>query len=51
MKHNLKITLIILAMFIVTQFIGLAVINADPFTVNTNINGTIVDAPNPYLEK
>lgn len=27
MKHNLKITLIILAMFIVTQFIGLYVVN------------------------
>ncbi len=28
MKHNLKITLILLAMFLITQLIGLAVINA-----------------------
>lgn len=31
MKHNLKITLLLLAMFVLTQFIGLYVIKADPF--------------------
>ena len=31
MKHNLKITIILLVMFLITQFIGLAVIYADVF--------------------
>ncbi len=34
MKHNLKVTLIILAMFVVTQFIGLYVVNH--YSVNGN---------------
>ena len=28
MKHNLKVTVILLAMFLVTQFIGLYVVNS-----------------------
>ena len=35
MKHNLKVTLIILAMFIVTQFIGLYVVNHYSVQENT----------------
>ncbi len=35
MKHNLKITLVILAMFIVTQFIGLYVVNHYSIQDNT----------------
>ena len=36
-------------MFIITQFIGIYVINADPFTVQKEINGTIQKVDNPYL--
>ncbi len=32
MKHNFKITAIILLMFVITQFIGLYVINSDPLS-------------------
>ncbi|MFQ5531517.1 MAG: presenilin family intramembrane aspartyl protease [Candidatus Nanoarchaeia archaeon] len=49
MKHNLKITIILLSMFIITQFIGLYVIHQDPFTTDKNINGTIVKVQNPEL--
>jgi len=49
MKHNLKITIILLAMFLVTQFIGLAVLYADPLHIEVNINGTNQKISNPYL--
>lgn len=49
MKHNVKITAILLAMFLVTQFIGLYVINSDPFNIKKEVNGTIVTEPNPAL--
>ncbi len=49
MKHNVKITIILLAMFILTQFIGLAVLHADVFHIEQEINGTIQQVSNPYL--
>lgn len=49
MKHNLKITTILLSMFIIAQLIGIYVINADPFTVQKEINGTIQEVDNSYL--
>ena len=49
MKHNLKITIIILAMFVVTQFIGLAVLHADIFHLQQEVNGTIQTVSNPHL--
>jgi len=50
MKHNLKITAILLAMFIVTQFIGLAVLHADVFHVDAETSeGDVVEVDNPYL--
>lgn len=49
MKHNLRITFILLAMFVVTQFIGLYVIKADPFHIEKEINGTIQKVSNPAL--
>ena len=50
MKHNKKITIILIAMFLVTQFIGLAVQHADIFHIQQEINGTMVDVSNPQLE-
>lgn len=50
MKHNIKITLILLAMFLITQFIGLAVLVANPLKVNADVNGTVQQVSNPYLE-
>lgn len=47
MKHQKKVTIILLSMFIVTQFIGLAVIHADPF--NMAVEGQDEKVPNPYL--
>ena len=49
MKHNLKITILILAMFITTQFIGLYVINYySPIKIVNGVS-TNVSAPNlPY---
>lgn len=49
MKHNLKITFILLSMFLVTQFIGLAVLHADPLKIEANIDGEIQEVTNPYL--
>lgn len=49
MKHNLKITAILLAMFIITQFIGLYVISSEPFSIEKQVNGTIVTVSNPSL--
>jgi presenilin-like A22 family membrane protease len=41
MKHNIKITAIILAMFVLTQFVGLYVV--DSYAKEKVINGEIVD--------
>ncbi len=49
MKHNLKIILILLSMFIITQFIGLYVIYSDPFHIETEINGQTAVIANPSL--
>jgi presenilin-like A22 family membrane protease len=50
MKHSLKITFVLLAMFLVTQFIGLAVQHADVFHLEMqNPDGTIELVQNPYL--
>ncbi len=49
MKHNVKITLIILGMFIITQFIGLYVLSEDPFNIEKEVNGTMQMVPNPAL--
>ena len=52
MKHNWKITAILLAMFLITQIIGLFVINAyTPIKQELIINGTITNItlnPLPY---
>ena len=47
MQHKLKITIILLTMFVLTQFIGLAVLHADPFHLEQEINGTIQKVANP----
>jgi presenilin-like A22 family membrane protease len=49
MKHNIQITIILLSMFVITQFIGLYVINSDPFHIQTKINGTTATLVNPGL--
>ncbi|MFH1365485.1 MAG: presenilin family intramembrane aspartyl protease [archaeon] len=50
MKHNLKITAILLLMFIITQFMGLLVLYADPLKVDAiSSDGTIQQISNPYL--
>jgi len=49
MKHNPKIIILLLAMFVVTQFIGLAVLHADIFHLEQEVNGTIETVPNPHL--
>ncbi len=47
MKHNLKLTAILLAMFIVTQFIGLYVVNH--YSTTKIINGEVVNVEAPGL--
>ncbi len=49
MKHNIKLTVILLAMFLITQFIGLYVIKSDPFHMEKEINGTVQTVTNPAL--
>jgi presenilin-like A22 family membrane protease len=49
MKHNLKITFILLSMFLITQFIGLYVINANVFNKTVQINGIEQNITNPIL--
>ncbi|MBD3247181.1 hypothetical protein GF378_01015 [Candidatus Pacearchaeota archaeon] len=50
MKHNPKITIILLAMFLVTQLIGLAVIYANPLKLEQEtVNGTVQEVSNPAL--
>jgi len=50
MKHNIKITALLLIMFVMTQAIGMLVLYANPLQVQANINGTLQDVSNPYLE-
>jgi presenilin-like A22 family membrane protease len=47
MKHNIKITIILLSMFVITQFIGLYVANTNIF--NRTIQGTNETLTNPIL--
>jgi len=49
MKHNLKITAVLLTMFLVAQFIGLAVVNADIFHIEEEVNGTVQQVSNPNV--
>ncbi|MFH1607835.1 MAG: presenilin family intramembrane aspartyl protease [archaeon] len=49
MKHNVKITIILLSMFLLAQFIGLIVQKADVFYLEQEVNGTIQKISNPYL--
>ncbi len=51
MKHSLKITLILLAMFFLSQLVGLAVIHSYSPTISqtTDANGTIVNVTNYNL--
>ncbi|MBI2628879.1 hypothetical protein HYW74_02255 [Candidatus Pacearchaeota archaeon] len=52
MKHNLKVTLLLIAMFLVTQLIGLAVIYSyTPIVQQVMVNGTLQNVtinPLPY---
>lgn len=52
MKHNLKITIVLVAMFFITQLIGLAVINSyNPIVQQIDVNGTLQNVtinPLPY---
>jgi len=47
MKHNLRITAIILAMFILTQFIGLYIVNH--YSTTKVIDGSVVEVSAPSL--
>lgn len=49
MKHEIKITILLISLFFITQLIGLYVISSDPFSISQNINGTIEQVPNPTL--
>jgi len=49
MKHNLKITIILLSMFVITQLIGLYVLNVNPFEITQVVNGTLTNVTNPSL--
>ena len=49
MKHNPKIIAILLLMFIITQFIGLYVVNSSPFTIEQEVGGVVEQVPNPSL--
>ena len=49
MKHNAKITIIIILMFLLTQFIGLLVLHADVFHLEFEVDGTVQKISNPYL--
>ncbi len=48
-KHNIKITIILVSMFLFTQLLGLYVLNTDPLHITTEVNGTIQTAENPIL--
>jgi len=48
-KHNVKITILLLFMFVLTQFIGLYVINSNVFHRTVEVNGVEEDVTNPIL--
>jgi presenilin-like A22 family membrane protease len=48
-KHEIKITVILLSMFVITQLIGLYVLNVNPFAITTVVNGTTTSTVNPSL--
>ncbi len=50
MKHNLKITIVLIIMFLITQFIGLVVLHANPLKITAEVNGTAQEVSNPYLK-
>ena len=50
MKHTIKITAVLLGMFLITQMIGLMVIYADPLKITAEVNGTTEEVTNPYLK-
>ncbi len=47
MKHNIKITIILISMFVVTQFIGLFIVNY--YTSTKVVNGVSMNVTNPDL--
>lgn len=50
MKHSLKITAILLLIFVFTQFVGLLVAYAEPLKIDAVAsNGTVEQITNPYL--
>jgi presenilin-like A22 family membrane protease len=49
MKHNVKITILLLLMFVATQLIGLYAINSDIFNRTVQINGVTEVVTNPIL--
>lgn len=50
MKHNIPMTILLLAMFVATQLIGLYVITSDPFSISQTLsNGTIEVIENSAL--
>jgi len=50
MKHNLKITLLLLGMFVLTQFIGMAILSADIFHIqHVSSDGIVTKSDNPYM--
>jgi len=48
-KHNVKITLVLLSMFVLTQFIGLYVIDSNVFHRTIEVNGVEETVTNPIL--
>jgi presenilin-like A22 family membrane protease len=49
MKHNVKITILLLFMFVATQFIGLYVVNSNIFNRIIEVNGVTEVITNPIL--
>lgn len=49
MKHNVKITILLLSMFLLTQFIGLYVIDSNVFHRTVEIEGVNETVTNPIL--
>ncbi|MDD5012581.1 MAG: presenilin family intramembrane aspartyl protease [Candidatus Nanoarchaeia archaeon] len=50
MKHNIPMTILLLAMFVATQLIGLYIITSDPFSISQTLsNGTIETTENSAL--
>jgi presenilin-like A22 family membrane protease len=49
MKHEVKITVILLLMFVATQLIGLYVLDINPFQITTTVDGVTTSISNPSL--